>query len=80
MLSTKLRYSHKPVIAGRESVVEIYINTLFEDKVLKLLLPSYFSLFSFFWGGRSGEGKNSLLYSLKYILSTAPKLANKHDL
>jgi hypothetical protein len=66
MLFTKVRYSHKPVIVGRESVVEIYINTLFDDKILKLLLLTHFSLFSLGQGGI--EGKNSLLYSLKYIL------------
>ena len=66
MLFTKVRYSHKPVTVGRESVVEIYINTLFDDKVLKLLLPTHFPLFSL--GGGGVEGKNSLLYSLKYIL------------
>jgi len=68
MLFTKERYSHKPVTVGRDSVVEIYINTLFHDKVLKLLLPSHL-IFIFFGGmGRGWEEKNSLFYSLKYIL------------
>jgi hypothetical protein len=64
MLFTKVLYSHKPVIVDKDSVVEIYINTPFNDKVLKFLLTSRLALFSL--GG--GEGKKSLFYSLKYIL------------
>ena len=65
MLFTEVLYSHKPVIVDRDNVVEIYINTPFDDKVLKLLLTSHLSLFSL---GEGGEGKKSLFYSLKYIL------------
>jgi hypothetical protein len=75
MLFTKVRYSHKPVIVGGESVVEIYINTLFDDKVLKLSLQSHFSLFS--WGG-GGRGRTA--YFTVCNISSAPKLANIHDL
>jgi hypothetical protein len=58
MLFTKVRYSHKPVTVGRESVVEIYINTLLDDKVLKLLLLTHFYLFSL--GGRGDRGEEQL--------------------
>jgi len=55
MLFTEVLYSHKPVIVDRDNVVEIYINTPFDDKVLKLLLTSHLSLFSLGEGGRGEE-------------------------
>jgi hypothetical protein len=77
MLFTKVLYSHKPVTVDRDSVVEIYINTPFDDKVLKLLLPSHLSLFSL--GGKGGERKRKVYFTVWNIFS-APKLVNIHDL
>jgi hypothetical protein len=70
MLVTKARYSNKPVTVGGESIVEIYINTAFDDKVLKLLMPSYLSFLE--------RGGGTAYISLKYIL--CHELPNIHHL
>ena len=71
MLFTKARRSNKTVKVGGENVVEIYINTVFDDKVLKLLQPSYPS----FWVGRGG-GRGTA-YVTVWNIYPVPRI-NKH--